>query len=142
MIYTNLTRKALMLSFDKHKEQLDKSGVPYIYHPFTVAYVMETEEAVCVALLHDILEDTDTSEKELYNLGFTKEIIEAIKIMTHQDGEDYFDYINRVKENPISKVVKIADLKHNSDLSRLKEITQKDLDRIEKYQKALTILTN
>lgn len=140
MIYTDLTKKALVLSFQKHKEQLDKSGMPYIFHPFIVASEMKSEEMVCVALLHDVLEDTDTSQEELKALGFTQEIIDAIVAMRRKRDEDYFDYIMRVKSNPISREVKKADLKHNSDLTRFDEITPRDLERQEKYLKAIKIM--
>ena len=140
MIYTKLTKKALALSFEKHKNQLDKSGMPYIYHPFVVANGMMDEVTICVALLHDIIEDTDVTVDDLYNQGFKEEIINAIVTLTHKKSEDYFLYVKRVKENPIARIVKIADLKHNSDLTRLSIITNEDLQRIEKYKEALKIL--
>ena len=140
MIYTENTKKALKFMFEKHKEQYDKSGMPYVFHPFTVAQSVDDENSTIVALLHDILEDTETTTDELRELGFNEEIIEALEYLNHDKNVDYFDYIKNISTNKIATKVKIADLKHNSDLSRLNEITQKDLDRVEKYKKSLEIL--
>ena len=140
MIYTPLTKKALKISFEAHKEQFDKSGIPYVYHPYELASQMTTEAETCVALLHDIVEDTSTTFEDLINEGFDGEIIDAIRLMTHNDGSNYFDYVKRIKQNPIAKAVKLADLRHNSTISRLDEITPKDLERVEKYKQAIEIL--
>lgn len=141
MIYTNLTKKALKLCFEAHKAQYDKSGMPYVFHPFHLAEQMTTEETTVVALLHDLVEDTDYTIADLTEMGFPKAITEAIGLMTHGEGVDYFAYVAAIKENPIAKAVKIADLTHNSDLTRLDEVTEKALSRREKYQKALKMLT-
>lgn len=101
---------------------------------------MKDESTTCVALLHDILEDTDTTAQELRGLGFSKEIVDAIILMTHDKAVPYLDYVRSIKENPIAKAVKISDLTHNSDLSRLDTITDKDIERVEKYKRALEIL--
>lgn len=141
MIYTDLTKKALKLCFEAHKNQYDKSGMPYVFHPFHLAEQMTTEETTVVALLHDVVEDTDYTIADLTEMGFPKAITDAIGLMTHEKGVDYFEYVAAIKENPIAKAVKIADLTHNSDLSRLDEVTEKALNRREKYQKALKMLT-
>lgn len=141
VINTPNTKKALKFMFEKHKDQLDKSGIPYVFHPFTVAYSMDDEDSTIVALLHDTLEDTNTTVEELVDLGFSNEVIDAIKLLTHEENEDYFDYIRRIKTNPLATKVKLSDLKHNSDLTRLDTVTDKDLQRIEKYKKAREILT-
>ena len=141
MIYTDLTKKALKLCFEAHKNQYDKSGMPYVFHPFHLAEQMTTEETTVVALLHDLVEDTDYTIADLTEMGFPKAITEAIQLMTHGEGVDYFAYVAAIKENPIAKAVKIADLTHNSDLTRLDEVTEKALSRREKYQKALKMLT-
>ena len=141
MIYTDLTKKALKFCFEAHKNQYDKSGMPYVFHPFHLAEQMTTEETTVVALLHDLVEDTDYTIADLTEMGFPKAITEAIGLMTHEKGVDYFEYVAAIKENPIAKAVKIADLTHNSDLSRLDEVTEKALSRREKYQKALKMLT-
>ena len=141
MIYTELTKKALKFCFEAHKNQYDKSGMPYVFHPFHLAEQMTTEETTVVALLHDVVEDTDYTIADLTEMGFPKAITDAIGLMTHEKGVDYFEYVAAIKENPIAKAVKIADLTHNSDLSRLDEVTEKALNRREKYQKALKMLT-
>jgi (p)ppGpp synthase/HD superfamily hydrolase len=140
MIYTNLTKKAMQICFEKHKNQTDKCGIPYPFHPFHVAENMVDEETTITALLHDVVEDTDTSFEELTKYGFSNDVIEALKLLTHSENVPYLEYIRDIKQNPIAKAVKIADLNHNSDLSRLDTITQKDIERVEKYRTALEIL--
>lgn len=140
MLYTPLTKKALLLCFEKHKNQRDKSGMPYVFHLFCVAEMMGDEYCVCTALLHDILEDTDVTCDDLRDMGFPDEVVDAVFAMTHDDDTDYFEYIRGLKSNPIAKAVKTADLEHNSDLSRLDTITEKDIRRFEKYKKAIEIL--
>ena len=141
MIYTGLTKKALQISFNAHKDQFDKSGIPYVYHPYEVAENMETEAETCVALLHDVVEDTDTTLDELAAI-FSIEIINALRLMTHDPAVPYLDYVKKIKDNPIATKVKLADLRHNSDLSRLNSVEEKDLRRIEKYKTAIQILEN
>ena len=140
MIYTPMTKKALKLCFEAHKEQVDKSGIPYVFHPFHLAEQMKTEESTIVALLHDLVEDTEYTINDLTSMGFGKDITNAIALLTHADGVEYMDYVRAIKENPIAKAVKLADLKHNSDLSRLDDINEKALQRKEKYQKAIALL--
>lgn len=140
MIYTDMTKKALKLCFEAHKEQTDKSGLPYVFHPFHLAEQMCTEETTIVALLHDVIEDTDYTIEDLIKAGFNKTITDAITLMTHADNVDYMDYVRAIKENPIAKAVKLADLAHNSDLSRLDIIDEKVLRRVEKYKQAMLIL--
>jgi len=140
MIYTKMTKKAMKIAFDAHKEQKDKSGMPYIYHPVHLAEQMLDEETTCVALLHDLIEDTDWTFEELEKQGFNRNIIEALKLMTHDDCVPYLDYVENIKSNPIARVVKLADLNHNSDLTRLEEIDKKAIERVEKYKKAIELL--
>ena len=140
MIYTPLTKEALKLCFDAHKGQTDKSGIPYVFHPFHLAEQMETEETTIVALLHDVVEDTDYTIENLIEKGFSKEIIDALILLTHDDKVDYMEYVKAIKKNPIAKAVKLADLRHNSDLSRLDVVDEKALERREKYLKAIDLL--
>lgn len=140
MIYTKDTKKALKICFDAHKNQTDKSGLPYVFHPFHLAEQMETEETTIVALLHDVVEDTNVTLEDLEGEGFKSEIIEAVALMTHDDKTDYMDYVRAIKNNPIAKAVKLADLKHNSDLSRMDVIDEKVLERRKKYLEAIEIL--
>lgn len=140
MIYTEQTKKALKLCFEAHKEQVDKSGLPYVFHPFHLAEQMETEETVICALLHDVVEDTDMTFQDLEQMGFPARVIEALKLLTHDDAVPYLDYVAQIKKDPIARAVKLADLKHNSDLSRLDHVDEKALERVEKYKKAMEIL--
>ena len=140
MIYTPKTKMALKLCFEAHKEQVDKSGMPYVFHPFHLAEQMNTEETTIVALLHDLVEDTDYTIEELVDMGFDKSITDAIALMTHADNVAYMDYVRAIKDNPLAKTVKLADLKHNSDLTRLEIVDEKALSRREKYLKAIAIL--
>lgn len=141
MIYTQATKKAIRLMFDRHMEQTDKSGLPYVFHPFHVAEQMTDENTTVCALLHDILEDTDTTAEELLEMGFKAEVVEAIQLLTHGDGVSYTDYIAAIKANPTARAVKLADLAHNSDITRLPDNPdQRDLDRIERYKRAISFL--
>lgn len=142
MIYTGKTKKAIKLMFDKQKNEIDKGGMPYVFHPFHLAEQMETEDEVVVALLHDIVEDTDVNIEKLAKMGFTKKEIDAISIMTHNKNDSYEEYIKKISTNKIATKVKIADLKHNLDITRLNEIKTKDLEKIEKYKKSLNYLEN
>ena len=141
MLYTPMTKKAMDICFEAHKEQKDKSGQPYVFHPFHLAEQMETEDTVIVALLHDTIEDTDVTLEYLAKEGFSPSVLDAIALMTHAPGVDYMAYVAEIKKNPIAKAVKIADLTHNSTLSRLNEITPKDRERVKRYKDALTLLT-
>ena len=140
MIYTNLTKQALKLCFEAHKEQVDKSGIPYVFHPFHLAEQMTDEATTVVALIHDVVEDTATTFEDLEKQGFSDEIINALKLLTHDKGVLYMDYVAEIKTNRIATVVKLADLRHNSDLTRLDVIDEKTLKRKEKYEKAIKLL--
>ena len=102
MIYSELTKKAMKLSFEAHKDQVDKGGMPYIYHPFHLAEQMNTEETVIVALLHDVVEDTAYTLQDIASMGFPQSVIDALKLLTHEKSTPYMDYIIRIKENPIA----------------------------------------
>ncbi|MBQ3055767.1 MAG: HD domain-containing protein [Oscillospiraceae bacterium] len=140
MLYTALTKKAMRIAFDAHKDQTDKNGMPYLYHPIHLAEQMTDEAEICVALLHDVAEDTDITLDDLAR-EFPPEIIEALTLMTHDDATDYFDYVRAIKKNPIARAVKLADLAHNSDLTRLDVVTDAARARGEKYKTAIKILT-
>ena len=140
MIYTPLTKKALKISFAAHKDQVDKSGMPYVYHPFHLAEQMNDENSTCVALLHDVVEDTDISLDDLASDGFPAEVIEALTLMTHNDNVPYMDYVRKIKTNPIAAKVKLADLEHNSDLTRLDLVDDAALERADKYRRAIFLL--
>lgn len=128
------------MCFDTHKDQVDKSGLPYVFHPFHLAEQMDDEYSVVVALLHDVVEDGEITLEELRR-EFPNEIVEAISLMTHDVNVDYFEYVKAIKMNTLARKVKLADLKHNSDKTRLNVITAKDELRYQKYQKAIEILS-
>ena len=140
MIYTDNTKKAMKLCFKAHKDQVDKSGMPYVFHPFHVAEQMTDEVTTIVALLHDVVEDTDYTLEDIAAEGFGEDILEAVALMTHEDDVPYLDYVAKLKDNPIARAVKLADLAHNSDLSRIGEIDEETKQRLEKYKKAKAIL--
>ena len=131
----------MIIAYNAHKNQFDKSGVPYIYHPFHVAEQMKTENECIVALLHDVVEDTEITLEQLESI-FSDEIIEPLKLLTKDNITSYYDYIMRIMKNPIAKSVKIEDLKHNLDLTRLDVITEDDIKRENRYKKALLILSD
>lgn len=118
MIYTKLTNKAMSIAYKAHHGQYDVNGVPYIFHPYHVAEQMTDEITACVALLHDVVEDTSVTIEELEQ-DFPEEVINALKLLTHEKGTDYFEYIYRIRENPVARTVKLADIEHNSDISRI-----------------------
>lgn len=140
MIYTDLTKKALKLCFEAHKEQVDKSGMPYVFHPFHLAEQMNDEATTVVALLHDVVEDTAITFEDLEKQGFDNEIINALKLLTHDKNTPYMEYVGEIKKNAIATVVKLADLRHNSDLTRLSVVDEKALERKAKYEKAIKLL--
>ena len=140
MIYTQLTKKAIKLCFEAHKDQVDKSGMPYVLHPFHLAEQMEDEDTTVVALLHDVIEDTEYTLEDLKDMGFPQQILDALALMTHDDTVPYMEYVEAIRHNPMATAVKKADLRHNSDLTRLDVVDQKALDRVEKYRRALELL--
>ena len=140
MIYTDMTKLALRLCYDAHRNQLDRGELPYVYHPLHLAEQMHDESTIIVALLHDVIEDTKYDLEDLERRGFGREVLDALALLTHDDSTCYMDYIAAIRDNPIARTVKLADLKHNSDLSRLNKITPEDRQRVRKYQRAQAIL--
>lgn len=136
MIYTEKTKLAMKIAYLAHKDQMDRSGLPYVFHPFSVANLMNDETSTIVALLHDTLEDTSLTEQDLIDKGIDKEIITIIILLTKQPNEDYFSYIDRIKTNETAIKVKLGDLSHNMKTSRLSTLNERDILRLEKYKKA------
>lgn len=136
-----MIEKAKIIAKLAHQGQVDKGGYDYFCHLEYVAESVNTESEKIVAYLHDILEDTFLTSSDLKVIGFSDNIIDSVVALTKIQGESYFDYLNRVKQNRIAQVVKIADLKNNMDLSRLSKITEKDIERKNKYEKALELLS-
>lgn len=133
---------ALEIAEDAHSGQEDKGGNAYIKHPITVASMLDSEEEKVVALLHDVIEDSAYTLEDLREAGIPKHLLEAIDLLTKKESVSYDDYLKGVKGNKLARVVKIADLLHNSELKRLKRVTQKDIDRQAKYRKAIIYLAS
>ncbi len=134
--------KAISIATSAHKSQVDKGGKPYIEHPLRVMKQMTTDATRIVAVLHDVIEDSDYSFNDLIVAGFSEEIVSAIVVLTKQKGVSYKKYLRAIKTNPIAIAVKLADLRDNMDLTRLPTITEKDIERQKKYSKAVATLTN
>ena len=142
MIYTEMTIKAMKLAYEAHAGQVDYNNVPYIFHPYHLAEQMDDEISCTIALLHDVVEDTNLTIEDLEQ-EFPKSVTEIIKLLTHDENVDYFDYVRRIKTNPIATKVKLEDLKHNSDETRnagLNVPEEKLRYWAEKYAKAKDLL--
>lgn len=140
MIYTKMINKALNIAYEAHHGQKDKGNVPYIFHPYHIAEKFNNETDICVAILHDVLEDTFVSKEELEGY-FPKEVIEPLVLLTRSTHDTYFEYIKNICSNPIAQKVKIEDIKHNLVFERIQNKTRNE--KLEKrYLKALEILKN
>lgn len=141
MIYTELTRKAMQIAYAAHQGQVDKGGLPYIFHPYHLAEQMDDEVSCCAALLHDVVEDTDVTMEALAR-EFPREVIDVLKLLTHGEDVPYFDYVRGIRSNPIAVKIKLADIAHNSDQTRCTNLTPAQLAYFrQKYAKAKAILT-
>ena len=142
MIYTEMTIKAMKVAYEAHLGQLDYNDVPYIFHPYHLAEQMDDEVSCTIALLHDVVEDTRLTLSDLEQI-FPTQVVEIVRLLTHDENIDYFDYIREIKTNPIATKVKLEDLKHNSNEARSigSNLTQEQLLYWkEKYAKAKAIL--
>lgn len=142
MIYTHLTNRAMRIAYDAHQGQTDHGGIPYIYHPIHIAEQMDDEISVCAALLHDVVEDTKVTFRDLER-DFPPEVIEVVRLLTHDKSVEYLDYIRELKKHPIARKIKLADLLHNSDETRLasQSMSRDELQYFRnKYRKARDIL--
>ncbi len=140
MVYTPQTKKALRLCFEAHKNQTDKSGMPYVFHPFHLAEQMTDEQTTVLALLHDVVEDTEYTFDDLLSMGFDTAIVDALRLLTHDPAVPYMDYVAALSGNPLARAVKLADLRHNSDLTRLEVVDEKARARCDKYLEAIRFL--
>lgn len=138
--------KALNLAAEAHSGQKDKAGRDYIFHPVTVALTLAkngcSDTAIAAGLLHDVVEDTDYTLEDIEAMGFPRDVVAALKLLTHDPSVDYFDYLDELKGNQIACEVKNADLLHNLDRSRLICPTERDIERWHKYERALKIIEN
>ena len=141
MLYTPVTKLAMRICFEAHKNQVDKSGLPYVFHPWHLAEQMDTEHEVCVALLHDVMEDTSITAADLVSAGVPERYVATCLKLTHEEGVPYMDYVAALANDPVARKVKLADLRHNSDLSRLNHApTERDLRRRARYLRAIELL--
>ncbi len=136
----DLLEKAIEIAVDGHKGQKDKFGNPYILHPLRVMFRLNSTEEKIVGVLHDVVEDTKYSIDDLRVFGFYDEILSALDCVTKRDSENYGDSIERVKTNRVAINVKIADLEDNMDIRRIKELTENDMERLNKYLNYYRIL--
>ena len=132
--------RAIEIAAKAHTGQVDKAGQPYVLHPLRMMLAVSTLEARMVAVLHDVVEDTDVTLEQLQAEGFPASVLEAVEALTKRDGEDYEGFIGRVAPNAVAREVKLADLRDNADLSRIAEPTERDRARIEKYRRAIEYL--
>lgn len=131
-----MLEKMISLATERHRGQTDKGGTPYILHPLTVAHLLNTVdlELKTIAIGHDLIEDTDTELDELRQMGFSSRVVAAIGCLTKDKGETFDDYRAKIKTNRDAVEVKLAELRHNTDMTRLGEITQRDFDRVKSYE--------
>lgn len=134
-----ILKKAEAFAREKHNGQVDKSGAPYIEHPIAVASKLDGEIEKVVAMLHDTVEDTSATIEEIRS-EFGNEVADAVDVLTHDKGVSYMEYIRGIWKNSLARKVKMADLEHNMDLSRLSSVGEADLKRLEKYKAAYKIL--
>lgn len=135
-------QRAIEIAVGAHKDVEDKGGNPYILHPLRVMLSLETEDEKIVGVLHDVVEDAEewTFEK-LENEGFSKDVLEGLRSVTKtSDDENYDEFVQRALANDIGRKVKIADIKDNLDLTRIDELTDRDIIRLKRYKKSLKIL--
>jgi (p)ppGpp synthase/HD superfamily hydrolase len=137
---TELLEKAVSIAVEAHRGQRDRTGAPYILHPMRVMAGVDTDVEKMVAILHDVVEDTDWTFEKLAQEGFPTEVIEALNCVTKREGEEYDDFVKRSASNKIARKVKVADLEHNMDVRRLSNVTEKDVERLKKYVRAWRFL--
>lgn len=137
-----LLAKAIAIASAAHSKQLDRGGKAYILHPLRIMMRLRTEdpELMQIAVMHDVLEDSDWTIEMLAAEGFSKRVISALVLLTHESEDSYDDYIRHVSSTKDTILVKLEDLRDNSDITRLKGVSEKDLKRAEKYHKAFLFL--
>lgn len=133
---------AIALAVGAHRGQVDKGGMPYILHPLGVMLRMRTETEMIVGVLHDVVEDTEYTLDALRALGYPEGVLVALDHVTRRDVESYDEFVRRAGEDPVARRVKIADLEDNMDVRRIEELTDKDVERLRRYQRAWRLLTS
>ena len=137
----NLLEKSINFALEVHAGQTDRYGRPYILHPLHLMSQMDTEVEMMAAVLHDVIEDSDTTLDDLRRLGLPEEVIEAVSLLTHDEADSYEDYVRKLKPNAVARKIKLADLAHNMAIRRMDRVTEKDAARLDKYRRAWEILT-
>lgn len=132
--------RAIALAAERHAGQVDKAGEPYVLHPLRLMLAMPDEACRIAAVLHDVVEDTPTTLAELEELGVRGEALEAVALLTHDPAVPYTDYVRRLAGHRVARAVKRADLLDNMDMTRLREPTARDLERLGRYRAALALL--
>jgi len=135
-----MLEKAIALAAEAHAGQVGKDGRPYILHPLHLMLQMETEAEMVTAVLHDVVEDTAVTFADLEAMGFPEEVLAALRLLTHEAGVPYEEYVAAIKLHPLARRVKLADLAHNMDMRRIPHLQPKDLARLEKYHLAWEML--
>ncbi|MFK8013572.1 MAG: hypothetical protein AB8B80_16155 [Marinicellaceae bacterium] len=132
----NTLEKSLEIALKAHTGQIDKAGQPYILHPLRIMAKMQSQEEMAVALLHDVIEDSDYTAEDLLKAGINKTVVKAVQCLSKNKGESYDKFITRVLKNKLAAKVKLADIEDNINVLRLNSVTDQDLKRIAKYHKA------
>jgi len=132
---------AIALAVGAHRGQADKGGMPYILHPLSVMLRMRTETEMMVAVLHDVIEDTDYTMEALRQEGYPEEVLVPLDYVTRREGESYEAFTRRAAQNPVARRVKIADLEDNMEVRRIQELTDTDLEQLRRYRRAWRMLT-
>jgi (p)ppGpp synthase/HD superfamily hydrolase len=131
---------AIALAVKAHAGQVDKAGQAYILHPLRVMFAVEGDVACIVAVLHDVVEDSDTTFDDLLAMGYSEEVLSALECVTRREDETYMEFVQRAKVNPIARQVKLADMEDNMDVRRLTQISDKDRERLNRYRNAWKFL--
>lgn len=141
MLYTPQTKLAMEIAYTAHHGQKDKGGMPYIFHPYHLAEQMDTEVEITAALLHDVVEDTEWTPEQLEQAGISREVLKVLNLLTHPRGMPYMEYIHRLLPDPTARKIKLADIRHNSDMTRLETRDGPKAEYFKnKYSEAIALL--
>ncbi|MCM3273332.1 GTP pyrophosphokinase [Paenibacillus elgii] len=132
--------KAILIATAAHQGQLDKGNQPYILHPLRLMLKAPDNDSRIVAVLHDVIEDTDVTIESLRQEGFAERLLEALDCLTRRDNETYEEFLQRIKPNALARYVKLLDLEDNRDVRRIKNLSEKDFERLQRYEKAVKYL--
>ncbi|MCP3772306.1 GTP pyrophosphokinase [Paenibacillus sp. MZ04-78.2] len=132
--------KAILIATAAHQAQLDKGNQPYILHPLRLMLQAPDNDSRIVAVLHDVIEDSDMTMEALRQEGFAEHLLEALDCLTRRENESYNRFLQRIKPNALARFVKLLDLEDNRDVRRIKNLSEKDFARLQKYEKAVDYL--